>query len=313
MKVEFVSYKNIDFVRYNNCVMSSKFSTMYAMSWYLDAVCKHWDILQANDYSYVMPLPFVRKYGIPCFLQPPFCQQLGVFSSAVVDESVLNSFLRAIPFGVKILSLNSGMDDGTNRGASCRLWQLRTNYTLPLDRSFAEIEADFHNNFRRNVKQAQKAGISIRENADLEDWRQLRLNSEFSDKRTVWFEKMLSEIGTNVRVEIWSANTVIQSNHADQLKPTEPLAAVVFIFWNNRVYYFKPVSSAEGKKQNAMSVLLYEFIKKHSQTLQKLRTPIILDFEGSSIESVARYYASTGATVEKYPVYYEPNWIKKLL
>jgi hypothetical protein len=291
MRVEFVPYEKIDFVRYNNCIMSSKFSTMYAMPWYLDAVCKHWDILQAENYSYVMPLPFVRKYGIPCFLQPPFCQQLGVFSSAVIDENVLNTFLRAIPCGLKILSLNSGVN--------CHRGYFRTNYLLSLDRSFVEIEADFNNNFRRNVKKAQKAGVSVTKDTHLEYWRELRLNSEFSNKRTAMFEKMLSKISKNVRVQIWSVSTA-------SIQKAKVLAAVIFIFWNNRVYYFKPVSSAEGKKQNAMSVLLYEFIKHNSQT------QLILDFEGSSVESVARYYKSTGAVVENYPVFYSPEWIRKL-
>ncbi len=299
MKVEFVPYQNIDFVRYNNCVMSSKFSTMYAMSWYLDAVCKHWDILQAEDYSYVMPLPFVRKYGIPYFLQPLFCQQLGLFSKAEIYKYVIEAFLRAIPCGVKVLQFNSGniVDD---------LGDLKTNYTLSLDRSLVEIEEGFHNNFLRNIKKGQKAGVFVVENTSIEHWRQLRQNSKFAS-RTSFFESILSKINANVRIQIWTGNTVIQSNSANPQKTIEVLCAVVFLFWNNRVYYFTPVSSSEGKKQNAMSVLLYEFIKKHSQM------PLVLDFEGSSIESIAQYYASTGATMEKYPVYYKPCWIKKLL
>ncbi|WP_228445437.1 hypothetical protein [Chryseobacterium nakagawai] len=42
---------------------------------------KQWEVLVYNDYEAVMPIPFVRKYGVKIVHNPKLCQQLGVFSN----------------------------------------------------------------------------------------------------------------------------------------------------------------------------------------------------------------------------------------
>jgi hypothetical protein len=71
-----------------------------------------------------------------------------------------------------------------------------------------------------------------------------------------------------------------------------------------------PVSTAEGKQKQSMSFLLDKFIELHAEK------ELVLDFEGSSLSGIARFYAGMGAVNECFPVLSKPNflfdWIKKM-
>ena len=71
-------------------------------------------------------------------------------------------------------------------------------------------------------------------------------------------------------------------------------AAVYFCRWKNRVIYLNAASGEEGKKLRAMYFLVDNFIKSNSEHDLKL------DFEGSMIPGVARFYSGFGATPETY-------------
>ncbi|MDR1631378.1 MAG: hypothetical protein LBR97_00560, partial [Dysgonamonadaceae bacterium] len=73
MKIEWLKHEEIDFQAYNRCIESSSFGAVYAMSWYLDAVSPFWELLMAENYRYVMPLPVKRKFRIKYLMQPLFC------------------------------------------------------------------------------------------------------------------------------------------------------------------------------------------------------------------------------------------------
>lgn len=82
-------YHEIDFKKYTQCLESSEQIKYSASKIYLDVTSKkRWDLLIYNDYEAVMPLPYIRKYGIKIVLNPMLCQQLGVFSKK--DDVMLN-------------------------------------------------------------------------------------------------------------------------------------------------------------------------------------------------------------------------------
>src|SRR5690606_23323566 len=92
----------------------------------------------------------------------------------------------------------------------------------------------------------------------------------------------------------------------------ELCAAAFFCRWKDRAIYMNAVSSPEGKKSRAMFLLLDNFIRKNANT------NLILDFEGSMLRGVSRFFEGFGATPE---IYYGMNfnrlpgiikWMKKL-
>lgn len=102
-----LKYHEIDFVKYSQCLENSEQRKYSATKDFLDTTApKQWEILVYNDYEAVMPVPFVKKYGVKIVHNPKLCQQLGVFSGK--DDVNLNEqflsylenhyLIRAYPF-----------------------------------------------------------------------------------------------------------------------------------------------------------------------------------------------------------------------
>lgn len=102
-----LKYHEIDFVKYAQCLENSEQRKYSATKHFLDTTsAMPWEILVYKDYEAVMPVPFVRKYGMKIVHNPKLCQQLGVFSAKDdldVNEAFLeylekNYMIRAYPF-----------------------------------------------------------------------------------------------------------------------------------------------------------------------------------------------------------------------
>jgi len=71
-------------------------------------------------------------------------------------------------------------------------------------------------------------------------------------------------------------------------------AAAFFLHLGNRVTYLNAVSDEEGKNVNAMYLIVDQFIRDHAGSL------LTLDFEGSVIPGIARFYSGFGSAQELY-------------
>lgn len=88
--IKCLKYHEIDFDRYANCLNNACQNTDYADKKFLDIVSdRRWFLLVYGDDKAIMPVSYVRKYGLTFILMPKFCQQLGVFSK--VDDTVQSS------------------------------------------------------------------------------------------------------------------------------------------------------------------------------------------------------------------------------
>ncbi|MFC2114343.1 hypothetical protein ACFLRI_03245 [Bacteroidota bacterium] len=72
---------NLDINRqkWDYCVDNALRPAIYALSWYLDAVCPEWKGLVIGDYKAVMPVCWRKKAGQTYLFQPPYCQFGGIF------------------------------------------------------------------------------------------------------------------------------------------------------------------------------------------------------------------------------------------
>ncbi len=112
-------------------------------------------------------------------------------------------------------------------------------------------------------------------------------------------------------VEVYSANTLgcpkQKSQHLSKPSSTsmlsllsvkseflEVLAADVVIKTPKRLVHLIPVTTPNGRTQGAMHFLIDQLIQQYAGT------DMMLDFEGSSVENIARFYKSFGATEENF-------------
>lgn len=293
MQVRYLRHKEIDYVKWDQCIKGAANSFVYALTWYLDIVSPGWEALVAGDYEYVMPLPRKCKCGFAYLVQPPLTQQLGIFSQHEIGENIAEVFIRKIPYLSYHLNLNEG-------NASLRAVQL-PNYVLNLNRTYEELYAGFSKNTKRNIHKAQIAGVSVREGLTPQEFLKFYCGVEkkYVVPHTDVVIKLLDAGFARSELLLLGAYDVQE----------QPIAALCLLVSNKRLVYLLPVSNEEGKRTSAMFMIIDHIVRSCSHSER------VLDFEGSRVEGIARFYQGFGGIMKPYGELKKRSvndWISKL-
>jgi len=280
--------QDIDDKRWNGVVHFALNDFAYGYTWYLDNVAEHWEGLIWGDYDMVMPLVWNRKYKIPYLYQPFFTQQLGIFAGKKIKETTVKKFLEAIPSEYQFIEMN--LNYANYADAEDFKITERRNLVLDLNKTYTDIETEFSDNLKRNLKKAQKANLHIHTHIKPETL--VDFYAEHTGKKVKeWQPKMkhtLHRIIYNAMHYNMGQLCAVHNAKGDLI------AADFFLSSKKRIINLLPASNDEGKELHAMTHLLSFIIQTHSNK------EMVLDFEGSMIEGVARYYKSFGAVDQPY-------------
>ncbi|HCS21947.1 MAG TPA: hypothetical protein DIW47_15565 [Bacteroidetes bacterium] len=294
MNIRYLKNEELDTASWDACIQESMPSLLYAYSWYLDLVCDDWDALVLGDYEAVMPLPFTKKLGFKMALHPPFCQQLGVFSRSAVNESLVNAFLAAIPRRFRGVNLHLNYHNPLKSGVS-----RRSNYVLDLMPDMDELKTHFESSVIRSVRKSEKSSCALLEGIDLKSilellaWQNKDKNMGISSRSMRKLERLITvctQKGVLISIGLYS--------------PMNHLCAVaVFLKDRQRLYYLLGASDEIGREYAGMPRILLYLIEKF------VGQGYTLDFEGSEIPGVARFFKKFGAKNSPYPVYSRQGFV----
>lgn len=290
-----LKHNEIDRQRWDSAIGHSVQQVPYACSWWLDIVCPQWEALVQDDYSALFPLPLNRKFGLPYLAQPVLTQQLGLFScDKHHDDDVIRNFTKAIPYFCYNLHLNE-QNKITPSGLSSA--SDRTNLLLPLDRPCDETEKLFNSNTRRNINKAIKSGVTVTQCTDAPLFTDFYVRT--NRHNTVPHDtilRLLTECLNRDKADI------LMARHDNDI------VAMLFLLKNKgRLTYLMPASTPLGMQTSAMFAIVSHIITVCSQKYDTL------DFEGSMIDGVARFYRGFGATEVPYAHIWRgrPAWLNK--
>ena len=284
MEINYIKRKDLDVKKYDFCIENSIQSRIYAFSWYLDIVAHKWDVLVLDDYKAVMPVPWKRKYGIKYVAQPPYCQQLGVFSLEEFNQELL--FVNQLKRKFKKINYNFNTKNRLS-DLDCRV-----NYILKLDKDHTTLFKSFSKGRKHAVKKAIKNNLSI-SNVSLKEL--IRIQEENYNYKG--FEK-------NVLLKL--VKKLIQQDKGflrGIYKNEELLGGAFFTKTNHRITYLFSTFTKSGRDLQAASFLIDNSIKENENS------QIILDFEGGNIPSIATFFKSFGTEKE---VFFQLNQKLKL-
>lgn len=283
--IRFLHRHEIDDERWKNLILASEYETVYAHTWYLDACAKQWGALVLSDYEYLMPVAYNKKYGINYVFQPRFCQQLGVYSGKEVDLDITGKFLHALKkrFGLGDYAFNEG-----NQLIGGNGFELsdNTNYTLQLSASHDNLKREYSANCRRNLQKALQGDHVFSDDISIEDLVQLKRQHDHrkqSDGHYKRLVKMFSGLKEAGRIKACGVK-----------KGKDLHAGAVFAYCDRRVHYLLSVSSREGREKGGMFLVIDRLIQENAGR------DMHLDFEGSNIPSIARFFKGFGAKPHIY-------------
>lgn len=279
MQLKHLSNSAIDYDKWDKCITEASNSFPYAQSWYLNIVSPGWEAIVSDDYEYIMPLPLKRKYKIPYLVQPVLTQQLGIFSREIISELIIDEFIKAIPYYSYELNLNE--NNKTSKALECQ------NLVLDLNQSYQKIATSFTKNTKRNIEKAESLELTLREDIPIHLFLEFYFhnfkNTLSSQQKSIFSEVVENGVLNNV-AELYGV-----------LSGSNSLIAVLCLLKSDsRLVYLLPVSNTEGKNSSAMFLLVNNIIKKEALTNK------ILDFEGSTLEGIARFYKGFGSKNQPY-------------
>ncbi len=288
MQIQKLSRSAIIDEQWDNTVLNAYNVMPYGLSWYLDAVADTWDAIILGDYDWVMPLPCTTSFGMKMYVQPPFCQQLGPFGRTKPSQKIINLFIEALPLNALRLSLNFS-EDLKLVDPSLKLLK-RTNQLLEIGKSLEEIEINFNRSVQRNIRSGKEKMTSLEEIFDP------KLVVEF-------YQKNLDDKVKLKDKDYKKAHTLFEAARSKnmmrfyQIKSkdnNEVTARGAFLIGPNRVYNLFSSSLNDKKNKGAATYLIYLVIEAFAGKKK------YFDFEGSSIPSIQKYFASFGAISKTY-------------
>ncbi len=282
-----IQHNEIDKQKWDAAIGRSGYPVVYGCSWFLDRVSPGWQAIIEDDYSAVMPLTVKQKRGFSYIARPPFCQQLGVFSSERPASYL--AFIEAIPSDFRIIDISFNKTNAevfAHRHSSRRI-----NYELMLNKPYEELYNTYSAYTRRKLRVAMRHKLRITKEVRPDDL--LRLFRENKGKEL----NNLDDAGYTLIQKIM--NYALENGIAEfygALTGTGQLcAAGFFIHAYGRYIYLFSGTNSEGRTTAGNFLFIDRFIHNHSGESS------ILDFEGSIIPSLAIFYEGFGSTAIPYP------------
>ncbi len=283
-EINIIRNKDIDYRKWDQCLASSATPLVYAQSAYLDIISPGWDALIADDYAFIMPLIIKKKLGVLFLLQPIFAQQHGIFPEP--DQNIQNIFLTYIRdhFRYVTIHINSCHPEPFPEGFEV---SHRKNLILNLAPSYDELKINYSKHARRQIRKTDEnkvfvmKGIQPKEYLDLKN---LASESKLSKQSMQTLHRLIEYGYSHGKGMIYAAYS--ENNSL--------CSAAFFFFEGSRVIYLNAASTEEGKNNSSMFKIVDLFIQEHSGS------SLTLDFEGSSIPGIARFYKGFGAEQEQY-------------
>jgi lipid II:glycine glycyltransferase (peptidoglycan interpeptide bridge formation enzyme) len=285
--IKYLPHNKVDKQKWDACISASKNSLVYNYSWYLDIAAAGWSAIIYSDYKAVMPICYGKKFTFEYIYPPYFVQQQGIFSPENIDASLTKLFFDTIPSNFKFIEqyLNTGniFEPGGYKVT------YNSTYHLLLKDNYEALSKNFSQNHKRNIKRAAENNLVISHEASTDTIISLFRNGKGREV------KNLKDAHYKVLKELFH-----QCDHRQLLKfynikkDNRIICGGVFIVEGASAIFIFSGADVDSKNARAMTLLINQFIIDHSGT------NITLDFEGSNIPGLARFYKGFGATEKKY-------------
>jgi hypothetical protein len=275
--MQIIPRSKLDVIKYSNCLQTADNYRIYAECWYLDCLTnQQWDCLVYEDYQAIMPIPYKKYFGIQVVTQPIFVQQLGVFSKNI-SQPLVDEFL--IRFKKKLIRSYSFNEENLQ---FLKTYQTRTNYILNLNFTYEQLYHSFNNNIKRNIKKFYKQQLQFIISDEINYFPNDKLLENL--KISTQFFKLVNELKKRKCIKIY------------QVKDENKILVIkIFLLSKQRMIYLYGFSSQKAKELGCSAYIFSEVIREFSSQ------EMILDFEGSEIEGIAKFFKSFNAQKNSYP------------
>jgi len=286
--IKLLSRKEINTILWDQCVERSPEGEVFCHSWYLDACCPDWLALVDGMYETVFPFAIRTKLGINYLYQPYFVRHFAVMSRTPTTPEQRLSMLKALPDSIKFCDFSLGShhhEAGDDYKTDERVYQV-----LSLKSGYEDLHEGYSVNLKRNIRKAAKRKLTL-----ITEDNPVRVVDGFRTYQGDRLEKFSSEDFERLKRLMRSATESCETwcLWVKDDRGREH-AGAFFMRKGHTVLYLKGFTSPEGKESGAMHFLFDHLIRELASR------ELMLDFGGSSVKSVARFYHQFGSMDQVY-------------
>ena len=242
-----------------------------------------------NDYETVFPLTSGKKCGISYLYQPFFNQKLGAFSRKPGEYINIDPFLEALQERFRYVHIKLNR---TNRITRKEIQiDMNTNIELDLSENFETIRNNYSENTIRNLGKFNSENIIFNEEKDsdlLIKMFRLNMGRTLPKIRDIHYSGLKKVMDT--AFDKGTGRKLVANDQKDKF-----LAGAFFITYYRRAIFLFSANTEEGREKRAMYGIINRFIEENAGK------KLILDFEGSNNENLARFYKGFGGKNFDYP------------
>lgn len=278
---------------------------LFHKDWWLDITCKDWGVAivkRGNIIAGVWPYSVENKLGITISRNPALTPYMGphIFFPPSLKESRRDNYEHEVitgliaklpPYKVWDMACRPCLKQAGLFKANRFNYNFRQTFIMSLCEPEEVIFSRLHEEFRRSVRKCademviahEPGALSVLYEYQVATLKRKGVNISYSYKL---LQQLFNACEQRNAAALWVARKDGQ------------IQAILWNLWDDvRAYYLVGAKNQEVKNNYAMPALLWHAIK-HSKALGKLS----MDFEGSMIPGVERFFRNFGATRYLYPV-----------
>ena len=282
--IRYLQHSEIDPGKWNQTIHNSLFSSGFVKYEMLELLTAPdtWHALVQDDYETVLPLP-TRKKGVLKYVYTPFFMpQMGIFSACEITSDETEAFLREISKHYVLADVLLNEKNETQESHKNNF----VSHFISLQPSYNEIYSQFHENTKRNIKTAEKhqCRITVGEESVADIITLFRANRgqgsnvHFQEEDYARLLQLADYLLINNLLEVYGVRT-----YDDKLA-----AGALFVKDGNRRWFWFSGRDNQLSACKPMFFLLDAYIRDHAGA------DLLLDFNGSKNENVARLYQGFG-------------------
>ncbi|MBC7695239.1 MAG: hypothetical protein H7141_07330 [Burkholderiales bacterium] len=279
--LRYIKHRNIDLKKWDQTILNSEISFVFAQSFYLNATCPNWDALVIGDYESVFPVTSKTKFGYRYLPQPPFTSQLGTYGKITLEIEQLFYQYILEHFTLIDLEINS-----TNQLRS-ELITTKNTFIIEYAKGYK-----FNQNTKRNIAKASDAfSVELVKSKDILSLSQRLLNP--------FLENEVGLAKSTVLLLDDLLNNAIQAGQLFTFKvigKDQTIKALAHFISNDKhALYLKGTNFDKADNSGSMHLIMNHAIDFFADRAR------IFDFGGgSNSEGLANFYKGLGGEKMDY-------------
>jgi hypothetical protein len=277
--LNFIEREHIDIEKWDRLVSTTKGSSVFSMSFYLDAVAENWCILVNEDYTRGMAIPYVVRLKMRCCYTPIFVRYLE-WCGPSVDDHRFMAMLKA--------QFRQGQLNTKQKVRAKKLKRKVFQVIPPIS------ESDANSQTKRMLNKFGKSSLELTWGDDL-SMIMHHIRRELPQKVHSLNKASLDRLG--VLVSVLQEKKMIQMLTVRE--KGRGVGGIFVVEFNGSLLYLKGAMNKDTKDMGGMYAAMQEAIDL-SQSKQ-----LLFDFGGSNAEGVKRFNTNLGGQDAKY---YAISW-----